>query len=647
MFRRKSLILFALLFPFALCWAAPAFMRWREVIQADGTSLTLMGVGDESLSYFITQDEIVLVFDLNKKAYCYAYIDDGKLCSTGSLAHDYGHRTSMEKIIASKSPSRRELRELLVRHRIKKRFHNQGLLQDQNRLHNHGLLRDQERLHFEENKVPDKGKMHDWEKMYDHKILHDKANADESVIAYGVGDTKAKYSTGKNIGSQRRIFHVGEKRALVILVEFQDKSFTNRCDENYYKALFNEHGYTDRYGSIGSVSDYYYDQSGGLFKPTFDIVGPVKVSRNYAYYGRNTEDLIDFYVHEMVIEACQLAAEKVNYSDYDWDGDGVCDNVYIVYAGYGEATSLGNTNLIWPHSWTLEEADGKCLSIGDMMINSYSCSNELSSTNYPMGIGTICHEFSHALGLPDFYDTVGNNISEYGMGKFDLMSQGCYNGPSSNGCVPASFTAYEKWLFGWLDPEELYASSSIDGIEPSVLGGKAFTLRNDGCEDEYFLLENRQKISWDRYIPSSGLTFTHVDYDEQAWLLNEVNAGEQLRMLLVPIKDGTNSYYTLPYGRQDSLTDLSSPRIVLHHSNIDGTDKLHKSVYDVNVSSDMTLSFRYVNELLPTKINVRNTEKSLNKYYDMNGMYLGTECPHKIGIYIVRENDRRYKISVK
>ena len=106
-----------------------------------------------------------------------------------------------------------------------------------------------------------------------------------------------------------------------------------------WKNYFNKEGYNN-YGNNGSVHDYFYKQSYGKFDLEFDVVGPVTVSKNMASYGANDVYGNDVDPAGMIKEACELAyaQEKLDMTQYDWDGDGAADQVYVIYAGYGEAS---------------------------------------------------------------------------------------------------------------------------------------------------------------------------------------------------------------------------------------------------------------------------------------------------------------------
>ena len=195
---------------------------------------------------------------------------------------------------------------------------------------------------------------------------------------------------------------IGRKHFLVILVEFTNKHFSTSDDPKAaFTALLNEKGYSVN-GGTGSARDYYYDNSHGLFEPVFDVYGPVQTDTTYAYYGANSPGGDDLRPEEAVIEGCRKLDEEIDFTRYDNDGDGKVDLVFMYYAGKGEADG-GASNTIWPHQWEISSA-GKSLELDGMVIDSYACTNEVTN-NRMCGIGTACHEFAHAMGLPDFYDT--------------------------------------------------------------------------------------------------------------------------------------------------------------------------------------------------------------------------------------------------
>ena len=400
----------------------------------------------------------------------------------------------------------------------------------------------------------------------------------------------------------------GQKRGLIILVNYKDVSFKAANNKAYYERVANEVNFQDG-KFVGSMYDYFYAQSRGVFELNFDVVGPVKVSQNRSYYGSNDSSGDDKHPAQMVSEAVKLADEYVNYADYDWNGDGWVDQVYVVYAGKGEADS-GISYTVWPHAWSLSSAghfgDGDgALYLDGVYIDSYACGEELDgSTSQIAGLGTMCHEFSHCLGYPDFYDT--DYSGGQGMGDWDLMDHGSYN---NGGYQPAGYTSYERWMAGWEQPIPLTKSTTVTGMKGLQDGGESYIIYNPGNNDEYYLLENRTLSGWDASLPGNGLLILHVDYDAAAWESNTPNDDKShQRMTWVPA-DGTyqTSYYggistggqatdPYPYGNNNSFNKDSSPAATLYNKNDDGTYYLNVSVEDITLADDGTISFNFIGE---------------------------------------------------
>ena len=330
-------------------------------------------------------------------------------------------------------------------------------------------------------------------------------------------------------------------RGLVILVSFKDKNFTTSIEEMH--RMLNSNDYTREYSyksygstikisSSGSAKKYFYDQSFGQYEPQFDVIGPLTLSRNVAYYGQNYNNVAgqDTYGSDMIVEACHLADNQgVDFSQYDNNGDGYVDFVYVFYAGYGEADG-GGASTIWPHSADLtgyynDIFDGKRLS-------KYACSNEISYISRQHdGIGTLCHEFSHVLGLPDLYITNNKGIHKT-LGEWDILDSGNYN---NNSRTPPSYSAYERFFMGWLTPDLLTERGDFE-LEDIQTSNKCFLLTEKGVHNlngvypspvDFYLLENRQRNSWDKYLPGSGMMITHIRFSKSRWNSNIVNNAEE------------------------------------------------------------------------------------------------------------------------
>ena len=363
----------------------------------------------------------------------------------------------------------------------------------------------------------------------------------------------------------------GTLRGLVILAEFADVGFSENNGKEHFERLLNEEGYSDN-GATGSVRDYYVDQSYGQFTPEFDVAGPVRLSNNMAYYGADSGGTTDVNAYRMIQEACVLADETcgVDFSQYDNNGDGKVDLVYVVYAGYAQSNGASSVT-VWPHMWFLSEY-GVDLRLDGVAVDRYACSAERTgiSGDVITGIGLICHEFSHTLGLPDLYDVSGQSRS-MNMGTWDVMDSGCYNNSAR---TPAGYSSYEKSVLGWIEPETLVEKQSEVTLPPLPSSRLAYRLQSPVNEKEYFLLETRNKSDkWDRYLPGEGMLVIHVDYDKDVWDNNWVNSYGNHRVHLVPANGDFSSMTdggSTPFPGTGNVTvwsDLTEPSTLFN----DGT----------------------------------------------------------------------------
>ena len=405
----------------------------------------------------------------------------------------------------------------------------------------------------------------------------------------------SKMSSSRRSKQKSSVSYIGDKRCLILLVQFSDMKFSMEDPKAFYQRVANEKGFNE--GDFkGSVADYFSDQSNGKFNLTFDIAGPYTLA-NYANYGANKDDEAgnDTNPRGMVAAACQNAADEgLDFSPYDWDGDGQVEMVFVIYAGRGEASG-GDENTIWPHKYQLATPT----LYGGKYVSVYACSNEMQSATKVDGIGTICHEFSHCLGYPDVYDTSYNGF--YGMGTWDLMCSGSYNG---NSYCPAGYTAYEKWVAGWIDPINLTESTSITGMKPVADGGDAYIFTNPGCSDEYYIIENRQKEGWDASLAASGIIINHVNYDAYLWKINKPNTNDPdyntfEHITIIPadnLKAKTNEQGDAwPYKGVNTLNTKSTPAAATQHANTDGTYFMNISISNMAIADDNTASFDFVN----------------------------------------------------
>ena len=356
-------------------------------------------------------------------------------------------------------------------------------------------------------------------------------------------------------------------RGLLILVEFNDKEFSRDDYAELMNDMVNQEnytGYTDLQGRkqtyTGSVRDYFNDNSDGKFKPQFDVYGPVKI--NYSQYDANGTD----NAWDLVRAAVNAVDDQVNFKNYDRDNDGYVDLVYFIFAGNGSNYSGNDSRLFWPHRSAFYYFRKDGVNLGD-----YASSVELAGwTDSPStvkidGIGTICHEFSHVLGLPDFYDTdYAQNGQSNDPGDWSVMAGGSY---FNDGRTPVGYSLFERFAVGFANVTTITGEGSytLENIDNSNTG---FRLKTS-VDKESFYLENRQRTKWNYYLPGTGMLVFRVDSTSTSvWDYNTVNANpshnyyEMLRA--GGWRNGASSYDPFPgSGNVRTLNNGTSPANLL------------------------------------------------------------------------------------
>ncbi len=384
----------------------------------------------------------------------------------------------------------------------------------------------------------------------------------------------------------------GERTLITILMQTPDVPFTKTQAE--FDALFNQLNYTIG-GATGSVRDYYLENSYGQFDLSVDVVGPYTAQHNMAHYGSTWAG-----ARQLATEAVHLANPDVDYSDYDNNGDGWVEGIYMIFAGYGEEAG-GGPNTIWSHAWNIDPVQ-----LDGVWISRYACSPELrgnSGTNITR-IGVIGHEFGHILGAPDFYDTDGSGSGgQYtGTGSWDMMAGGTWN---NGGATPAHHNAYTKThTYQWASPTILNQPTSIT-MDHAAAHHDSFYRINTNTPGEYYLLENRHQVGFDAAIPGEGLIIYHVHKEIPA-SGNSVNVGHPQKMY--PVCAGSN---TDPFGppwtygnintaqtpfpgstNQTSFSDLSTPSSLSWAG-----DSTHKPLTNITRhAASRTVSFDFMGD---------------------------------------------------
>ena len=395
---------------------------------------------------------------------------------------------------------------------------------------------------------------------------------------------KARHDAAKARKSARRAPQaVGTEpnlapKGVVILVNFKDDAMQSSHTQAVFDELCNSTNCTvNKYNNknYGSAAQYFADQSNGSYRPQFDVYGPVTLSRNVAYYGTDKDtgdpeedEGDDQYATDAVAEACILANQQysgLNFADYDSDSDGYVDFVYVIYAGKGQADG-GAATTIWPHNWSVQSAitSGYCTytkaqcTIDGKKLDNYAMSGELSGSSLG-GIGTLCHEFGHVMGLPDLYDTEYGTNYKNGVtpGDWNIMDGGSYNG---DGHCPPNYDPWQKYFFGWVTPVNLATDGKNITLYPNGTEGyqsyqinSANQLQTATTAGVNYYIENRQKQGWDAFVPTSGMLVCKINFNSSAWSDNTPNntAGSP-KYTIVPADGKTSDYGaagdTYPYG---------------------------------------------------------------------------------------------------
>lgn len=477
----------------------------------------------------------------------------------------------------------------------------------------------------------------------------------------------AAYSKGQRAISKQNNYvpHRGTITIPVVLVNFQDAKFKINKPKEAFEQLFNSDtqedlGNGNNY-NYGSVAKYFHDMSNGAFTPKFKVYDPVTVDSAETYYGgKNEDNNSDENPWQLVKDALKLVEKKVTVDDiksFCSDGNTI-DCVYIVYAGLGQNDG-GNGTTVWANCSTTDGA-----TLGGKEVRWYTMSGELSpvkikdkdgTTIIPVvvnGLGVICHEFSHSLGLPDMYPTAKSAyLDNQEMEYWDLMDGGEY---TYNGFRPTAYTAFEKEQMGWpVDIKKLDSDASVTMTTSTEQGGTAYKIVNPQNDKEYLMLEYIQRKGWNKHLFGNGLLVYHVCLPSETLdLRTHLNNTRGFPGMAVVPADGAclssyikaneddylNSHYGDLFGQ--NVTELSDtnkqPNFCWY--NATKTEKLNTNKAIKNIKYDNgVLKFDYVNDVASGILPVWGDKQATDgRVYSINGAYLGddiTKLPH--GIYIV------------
>ena len=465
-----------LLYGFVSVLAIPAQRGSAVMRQPDGSSVTLCLHGDEYLHYTTTEDGYSVVKD-HDGFYVYAELQEGSLVGTGRIAHDQQSRSEEEQ--AWLQGVKKYQKPAMSRRRMAER---------------------------------------------------------EAEMSRRAAKLQAAVK-----GAPR--YNYKDFRGLVILIEYNDCKFSIPDSKQVFSDMFCKENYTGYDDTplgqfTGSVRDYFYDNSNGVFSPQFDFVGPIAIDYSQ-YYVNGTDNCL-----QLVKAAAEAVDSLIDYSLYDGDHDGVVDLVYLIFAGLGSHCIGNDPRLLWPHELEFyDPTDYSPVKLDGIQLGFYACSTELGgieSYNFLTGVGTVCHEVSHVLGLQDFYDM---DYEEHGQSAdpdgWSIMASGAN---LNNGRTPAGYTLYERYALGFATPEliDKPGDYTLHPIGDTNMGYRL----NSPEEKEYFLLENRQQTSkWDQSLPGHGMLVFRVDSTYAPfWTLNVVNAYAERNCFVLVRAGGADDY---------------------------------------------------------------------------------------------------------
>ena len=455
-------------------------------------------------------------------------------------------------------------------------------------------------------------------------------------------DTRLKAKRNANGLMSNPFPSTGKHKGLVILVEFPDVRFTLDNPEEYYDKMLNGDHFTE-YQSTGSAHQYFLENSNGQFDISFDIVGPIMLQKESAYYGENDYWGEDKRPYEMIVDACDVLYNEnlVDFTQYDKNGDGEIDNVYVFYAGYGEAEG-GGPNTIWHHSWEMTDAGVKKF-YDNLKLNHYACSNELQyySDNklMPDGIGTFCHEFCHVMGLPDFYSTVGGGA--FTPENWTLLDSGSYNNMSR---TPPYLSAFERYAFGWLKPIDIKTVENIC-LQPIGDSNEAYIIKTDNS-NEYFILENRQQKGWDTYLPHHGMLVWHIDFNQRVWDNNTVNVNPRHQYIDLVEADGIPSNWTRDGDSFPGLYEKTELSPTTNPALISWSGK-PINVYISNINEDHNGNINFIardHETSTGLDEIECSEENITRYFNLHGIEI--KNPVKGQILIEKKGNSIRKVII-
>ena len=544
---KKIALTIAMLLTVATSWARPGYTKPVDVFQPDGTTVTLLMRGDEFMSFMTTIDGYTVIKG-EDGYYRYADKQGDSLVATAVVA---------------RNPEQRKAEDLQFLNTRKKNI--------QPEISASALKR----------------------------------KADASQLYAG------NYTT--TVNGPRRAANIWSRinyekfKGLVVLVEWSDRKFTMDDPQAFYQRMTSEKNLVDtshKYYSKdvkGSTRDYFFDNSMGIFDPTFDVVGPVQINYSCTYPSPKTATGADDPgFDDRLVNILRSTMTKVNqlvdFNDYDLNNDGKIDMVYFIFAGYGSYVQGNSYKYTWPHANDFSYYSRMLgMRYDNKYFGRYACSVEIQDYEamanqhvWLDGIGTMCHEFSHVLGLADHYDTDYElNGTADTPSKWDLMADGADH---DNGLSPVGYSAFERHILGFTEPQVIDVAGTYQ-LEPFNTKNQCYIINTGTLNDDYYI-ENRQNEGWDTSLPGHGLLAWRVETtNSSVWRSNNVNINPEHTYLelvkAVPNRSIDTGYTPFPgQGKVVDLTATTTPALLSWAGKEAVVD-----LYDITETADGIITF--------------------------------------------------------
>lgn len=488
--------------------AMPASPQPFHEIQPDGRFITLQLQGDPLDAWLADQDGYTVLRDETTGEYRYAQDDGhgGLECSEMSvgLVDDENDNVDSPDNDASKGSSGPAKQTKLLKQR--KNHMKKGL---------------------RPSKIDCEGKWcDDFLKGDDDEVDAHQGGGDRRSLRGFVVDDFDHFNATRSLQQNP---NTGILRNLVIPMKWSDHQDRILPSQEQLDTLMNNDG-PHPLCPTGSLRDVFLENSYGSLTLNSVVLDWIPMDNTEVHYSNGDRGLTTRFWDAIEYALNYIEEnELVDFAEFDQNPkDGRIDAITFLHSGYaaefGRTDAYGTTftNRIWSHKWSLNRRQFTSPRSGVRVRDYHVASAVWGTSGVEIGrIGVIAHETGHFLGLPDLYDVNGggNGIGSYGM-------MGNSWGFDGSQYYPPHLSAWSKLRLGWVEavrPTQgtnlVEASEILDPTHPQL-----YIIDEGFPSGEYLLVENRQRIGFDRRMPQGGLVIYHID--EQAGLHQEGFPGQ-------------------------------------------------------------------------------------------------------------------------